>query len=409
MTGSKFSYMCIPLAALAFCSGAFAQTPSKQVVTGPQAVYWLGADTVSGYGAMGRGMSLGALMQGGGSTTQRSLSLYLGSRKAAPSSPDANHFVPAGLKVGPSLPLLSPDKAKVTPMEAGPGRDMPDEPGGRLLLYWGCGETARPDQPVIFDYRKPGAKPADLFAGVGFKGLQPPTSDRYEGFGEWPNRKSTKSIPATGSLVGDHAIKANYAPEINFKLTATQDFLAPLQPTRKRLSSNAILLKWPAIANASAYFASIMSSNDKRDTIIWTSSDRRMMMMGMPPYLGAAEIKQLLTQKVLLSPQQTECTVPHEVVKATEKGGMLMMHAFGQEADFAFPPRPADPKVRWDIAWTAKALSKASYMGMLDGEDAGGDADADASEQPSSDADQTAPTQKKKKRSLFDRIGDFPL
>jgi hypothetical protein len=40
------------------------------------------------------------------------------------------------------------------------------------------------------------------------------------------------------------------------------------------------------------------------------------------------------------------------------------MNAFGPEENFAFPPKPADPKAVWNIEWTAKARFRAfaSFM-----------------------------------------------
>lgn len=45
------------------------------------------------------------------------------------------------------------------------------------------------------------------------------------------------------------------------------------------------------------------------------------------------------------------------------------MNAFGPEENFAFPPKPTDPKAVWNIEWTAKVRFKsfASFMvGMGD-------------------------------------------
>jgi hypothetical protein len=40
------------------------------------------------------------------------------------------------------------------------------------------------------------------------------------------------------------------------------------------------------------------------------------------------------------------------------------MNAFGPEENFAFPPKPADPKAVWNIDWTAKVRFRAfsSFM-----------------------------------------------
>lgn len=391
------------IASLNVASAAGEQT--RQTVTGPVAVYWLSADTVTGFGAASAGaMSFSALMGGNNPNhgAQRMLQLYLGSRNqpSAPPAPnpDANHLPPAILKMGQSLPLLSPEKVQGRTVE----NSVPDDPG-RLLIYWGCVEKARPGQPLIIDYSKPGAKPVDGLAGPGFKGLEPPTAEKWASFGEWPNRKSHKVVPMSGSLVGEHVVKANYAPEIRFTLAATQDFLAPLLPKRSALASGGTMLKWPAIPNARAYFAGVIGNAGKRDTIIWSSSESKMLAMGLPPYIGAAEITRLLNQRLLMGPQQTECAVPAEVIKTVGEGAVLVMNAFGQEADFAFPARPANPATPWHIQWTAKALNKATYMGAL--ADDGGSSDNADNETGKAAEQEAAPPPKRKKRSVLDGLG----
>jgi len=72
----------------------------------------------------------------------------------------------------------------------------------------------------------------------------------------------------------------------------------------------------------------------------------------------------LLQQRVLLSPQTTQCTVPTEVTAGTQ-GGSLMMNAFGPEANFSYPVRPARAPRNWAPEWTVKLRTRASYMGML--------------------------------------------
>jgi membrane protease subunit (stomatin/prohibitin family) len=94
-------------------STAQAQTSSDQRVTGPQARYWIQAETGTGFlasamqGGGGLGSMMGAVMgsltgRSGGPT--KSLRLELGGlREGNPS--EAQHAVPAGLGVGASLTL----------------------------------------------------------------------------------------------------------------------------------------------------------------------------------------------------------------------------------------------------------------------------------------------------------------
>jgi hypothetical protein len=57
--------------------------------------------------------------------------------------------------------------------------------------------------------------------------------------------------------------------------------------------------------------------------------------------------------------------VPAEVIKATKNGSMLMFTAFGDEATFVHPARPADPAVAWDQEWFARVSFKAVRMDLI--------------------------------------------
>jgi hypothetical protein len=68
-------------------------------------------------------------------------------------------------------------------------------------------------------------------------------------------------------------------------------------------------------------------------------------------------------------------------------GGMLRMVAFGPETHLSYPPRPADPKAKWEPEWAVRVRTKSSTTAIL-----GMPIDADASE-PDEDGG------KKKKRT----------
>ena len=134
-----------------------AQGAVQQKVTGPQARYWVSAETGSGVSmAAMQGGGLGAMMGAmmGGSGPRRSLRLELGSvRDANPA--EAVHAIPAALGMGAGLNLLG-ERAAAPPEPV--ERDFPEPPErgetpkGRLLFFWGCGENVGPGQPVILDF-----------------------------------------------------------------------------------------------------------------------------------------------------------------------------------------------------------------------------------------------------------------
>jgi hypothetical protein len=148
----------------------------------------------------------------GGSSSKRLL-LQLGSQQPAGGEPAADHFVPAAMSMGSSLPLRTPQKAERT---RGPDEDSPDnyeKPKGRLLLYWGCGERAGAGQPYVIDFAKVASGqqwPAGLFTRR-VSVQNGPSAGRSRTYGDWPNEKDGTRVPNDSSLRGDHLIKGNYS------------------------------------------------------------------------------------------------------------------------------------------------------------------------------------------------------
>ena len=128
---------------------------AAQTGSGGTAEYWMTADTLSGMGGMGAGggmgSMMGAMLRGGRPNPNayvHTLRLELGSPRKAAGEPTAEHDPPAGLSVGPMLPLVTP---RVEPVQEGPVEPWKqgnmERPKGRMLLFWGCGDHAGPGQP----------------------------------------------------------------------------------------------------------------------------------------------------------------------------------------------------------------------------------------------------------------------
>ena len=150
--------------------------------SGPVARYDMRAGTLSGMGAMG--VNPMAMMMGGGrSQVQHELLLRLGtSRGPDKGAAKADHFMPAGMRLGRSVALVTPRQEK------GMEDELPQKPKGRILLYWGCGERAGRGQPVVIDFarlaagqrppgrgtaaRPPGASPAGPKAPANWSWLE---------------------------------------------------------------------------------------------------------------------------------------------------------------------------------------------------------------------------------------------
>jgi len=371
--------------------------PVKQVVTGPVAVYWMSAQTSTGFGAglmsgggqgAGRpgrpsmGSALGMMMGGGlgGGGPQKSLILQLGSsRRPAGGEPQADHMPPQGLGAGPDLPLLTPRAQPAQRVEEAPA--MPREyqkPRGRMLIFWGCGERARPNQPVVIDFAQmaDGKIPEGLAAmsrGLGVTPMQPPSPSRNTTYGEWPNERARTSVPGSASLVGEHLVRGTYTPDIRFNLAPNQDFLGPLQLTTNSVGpTGSALLGWNLLPGSQGFLATAIGGGEGggpggggSDTIvIWTSSEVQASAFSLPDYLTPADLARLVANHALMSPQTTTCTIPREVVQAAPHA-LVQLVAYGAETNLSYPPRPADPRTPWNIDWTVKVRYKSQTGGIL--------------------------------------------
>jgi hypothetical protein len=272
--------------------------------------------------------------------------------------------------MGPSLPLLTPQRA---PVERGEREGMPqgmEQPKGRMLIYWGCGENARAGQPVIVDFAKlsQGQTPPNMTSRR-VSAPSGPSPSRAKTYGDWPNQQNTKSVPDGASLKGDHQIKGNYSPDIQF--TLGEDFMDRVELANAPRGAGAISVSWNAVGTATGYFATVFGS-DGNDMIMWSSSELQEMGGMLMNYVPPAEVARLVREKIVLAPSVTECTVPAEVVKRAGGSPFLNFIAYGPEANFVQPPRPSDPKQPWEQIWTAKVRFKSTASTMLGEASSGG-------------------------------------
>jgi len=353
--------------------------------------YTIDAGTVSGMAAMGAGGGgggLGAVMgalRGGGSQAIKELQLRLGSGRAATGEPKGEHFMPAAAGLGRSVELLTPAPSQAAPRETGP---MPQAqmPKGRLLLYWGCGEHAPAGQPVVIDFSKmaAGQVPPGLYA----QSLNLPDEWRVlasnaRTYGEWPHGRDNKTVPASASLLGAHKVTSTYAPEINF--TMADDFMPALQPTSQNLPSGAVMLNWNGRAKATGDCAWGMGAQadrngEVRDMVWWTSSASQAFGGPMADWLSPAAVARLVAAKTVLPPSQTSCAIPKEVKQAGGEMLMTNLYAYGPQADFSYPPRPARAAANWQPEWVARVRFRANAMVMLGMPQMGGFGGGDAGE-----------------------------
>ena len=366
-----------PLAlGVGLCADAGAQ--AQQVVRPPIANYWMTAATTSGFGAsMAGGGGIGALMgmaMGRPQAPARTLELRLGSSQAASGPPQAEHLIPPAMAMGQALPLLTPEPAQPRrePLERSVPQGM-EQPKGRLLIYWGCGEKAGPGQPVVIDFSKvaAGQAPPNLTS----RSVRAPRGPAFgvdRSFGEWPHGQERREIPADASMVGEHVVKGNYSPEIRFAVTDRHNFMPGVELNKGRTPSGATQLTWKPLPGATGYFISAFGARDGGDIVMWTSSAVQEMGGALSDYVPPAEAARLVREQVVLAPDRGDCTVSVEASQAMP-AGMLSFVAYGDELNLVHPPRPQDPKMAWEQQWALKLRLKSTTSALLmEGADFGG-------------------------------------
>lgn len=142
---------------------------------------------------------------------------------------------------------------------------------------------------------------------------------------------------------------------------------SPLQKT----PAGALKAEWKAIPTASGYFAAAMGHDqDSGESIFWTSSEVREPGFALQDYLTPGDVTRFIKEKVILPPAKTTCAIPP--IFKEGQASVLQFIAYGEELNLAHPPKPKDPKKRWDIEWSAKVRLKSTAMMPLmatDGDD----------------------------------------
>lgn len=335
----------------------------------PYPQYWMSVSTVNqSMPGMSTEMSGLAGMFGGKSMfgPRRELLLQLVSPDPAAGEAKADHFIPPGQKMGPSLPLVSPQQARAA--VSGERDERPEQyekPRARLLIYWGCGDTIRKGQPRVIDTAT--MSMADFgraFAGRSPTRQYPPGPRKGWIYAEWPeHREKPQEIPADSSLLGVHKVGGSYLPRsLQFTLDKKRDFMAPVEflPVSKG-AGGAMKTEWKPVPTAIGYFATAMGHNQKTgEMIFWSVSEVPETGFGLMDYLTPGDVARYLKEKVLLPTSVTRCTVPP--IFPEGEPAIMQFIAFGEEQNFVQPPKPKDPKKRWDIDWSAKVRLKSTAM-----------------------------------------------
>ncbi len=308
---------------------------------------------------------------------QHNLHLSLGSSSTpTKGGPKADHFLPSGMRMSKSVPLESPGPQQ--PRKPG-STEMPElgempKPTGRLIIYWGCGASAPKGQPIIVDFSKVGAgQQAPAFPSSNVPVDPGPTERNSKTWGRWPFRDKQVVRPES-SLIGAHRVAGNYTPEISF--TLTKDFLGAVRVTSAAQPSGATLLSWNSVPDVTGFYASIMggkrspNSNEMGDIVMWVSSATRQFGGGLSEWLTPSQVSALVRDRTVLASATTACMVPKEVKRDSPDFMMGTLIAYGPTEEFSYPPRPSDPKVAWNLEWTARIRHRSKHT-WVDGSSMG--------------------------------------
>lgn len=380
-------------AALALASGASAADAPKPATRGPIAQYWMDLAT---YNVMGMdempemdgmaGRMFGNMMgthaaQGRdgrhakgvgnfGMTKYTSLpgrqidiALYTQNK---PAGTTATQDTPERADLGAApLHLVTPPREGVS--GGSEETTYPDRPRGRILFYWGCSATVKPGQPRVIDMAKFSAQ--DYAGFMQGRSVTDRGARAEPGYAIWPNDRENSRVARHASVAGEHAVSGDGVPDnLRFTLSHDQDFMPSLKLESGGKLAESIRVRWQPIASARAYLLTAMSvSEDKSgapDLVLWSSSEPPESGMGLINYASNANVDKWLREKVLLAPTQTECEVPAGIFAKAENA-MLQAIAYGNEANFSYPPKPANAPPTWSPDWVARVRNKSVAMNML--------------------------------------------
>jgi len=398
----------------------------------PIAQGWIDIATFASPGGMGA--MAGMMMGGGGGDTPMS-ALFGGKKKGNqfgltraggsgsyvdvtlrtsrnPSLAEALQAVPPGSKLEPTLQLKVLPQAKPVPSDRGDDsiEDPPEQPKGKIKLYWGCGAAIRPGQPKVVDFETSTIKE---FGDI-FKGRRATQRGTHSAPGRpvWPNPIDNRLVPDGASLAGSHAFSGQGVPEsFKFTLPPAQDIMPPIA-LQQAQADGVTQLTWQVLPTARGYFIAAMGgkgdeSGEGAEMTLWTSSELPDSGFGLVDYQTNKSVDQWLKEKVLLQPSTTRCDVPKGIFGdgGEPAGAMLRMIAYGTELNLAHPARPTDPKIAYEPEWALKVRVKSvtfTMLGMPAMDDGGamGEDGSGAGGEGSSDTGAPAPTEPKKKKKF---------
>lgn len=263
------------------------------------------------------------------------------------------------------LHLITPPRESAT--GGSDEMEYPERPRGRILFYWSCGAQVKAGQPRIIDMAK--------FSVEDYRGFMqgrsvPDRGARAEpGYAIWPNDKENARVARGASVAGEHVVAGDGVPDnLRFTLSRDQDFMPSLRLDSEGKLSESVHVRWQSMASARAYLLTAISASEDKsgapDLVLWSSSELPDSGQGLMNYAANANVDKWLREKVLLPASQTECDIPVGIFDKRE-AAILQGIAYGNEANFSYPPKPANAPPSWSPDWVARVRNKSVAMNML--------------------------------------------
>lgn len=371
MTPFRFSCLALAVAALAVpAASRSAGTAVPQLYIDVATHDMAGMPAMGGLGRMAMGMFGGKGQVAYGMTRMPGMPgqyLDIALHTGANPAPEASQAIPAGLRLGNSLPLLPPppEAPRAAPTGSAPALADGGEHTTRILIYWGCGTEVRAGQPREIRISMKNGK-ADI-SGSMPQGRNAPQRgiDPGPAYALWPNKRSGKQVPDGASLVGEHRISGPGVPaSMQFELERMQDFMPKIALSSSGGGAAATTWSWKPVDRATGYFLSAMGQKDDA-LVMWSSAEMPEPGSGLMDYLPEATVAKWIRERVLLGPQVDHCAIPRGIFG--DGAGMTQMIAYGPERNIAWPPRPAGSKAAWKPEWNVRVRTKSTAfapMGM---------------------------------------------
>jgi hypothetical protein len=273
---------------------------------------------------------------------QRKLTVRLWSSGLAPDGATAALTVPEGLKIGPKLDLdLYRPRGDEGDAPVGAPGTLPD-----LVIkrYWGSSANVRAGQPDVLDLKSLTPEQKGIMRSQSLKmqrAMQRGQTESYFYKPNWttayfPSKMGNTAVPDEGALAGRYLLASSYTGNVKMEVPDTVNFLDAIEITSHNFESvvpldASVTFRWKAVPNVIGYSASILGMEGQKTVIMWSSAEEKPDMSLAFDYLEMAQVRDLVSRKVVMRGDAVEMTVPVGIFKDCDFV-MLQMIGYGPGA-----------------------------------------------------------------------------